>query len=130
MCAATDCRRCSITNSNSISNGSQPSAAPTRRSLHLPTRFRRATSAATTNATAGWASSSRRGPVLIERGRFRPVTHVNHRDEKTGRLETVDTMQVPEALGHLYAHLVGHRCIVQLTDYNAKYLNIYSLDVL
>jgi len=33
-------------------------------------------------------------------------------------------------LRHLYAHLVGRRCIVQLTDYNAKYLNIYSPDVL
>jgi hypothetical protein len=51
-------------------------------------------------------------------------------DAKTGKLETVDTMQVPEALRHLYAHLVGRRSIVQLNDFNKKYLSIFSPDVL
>ena len=53
-----------------------------------------------------------------------------HMEPVTGKLETVATMQVPEALRHLYAHLVGRRSIVQLTDFNEKYLSIYSPDVL
>ena len=53
-----------------------------------------------------------------------------HMEPATGRLETVDTMQVPENLQHLYAHLVGRSSIVQLTDFNEKYLSIYSPDVL
>lgn len=51
-------------------------------------------------------------------------------DAKTGKLETVETMQVPEALRHLYAHLVGRRSIVQLNDFNKQYLSIFSPDVL
>ncbi len=53
-----------------------------------------------------------------------------HMEPVTGKLETVATMQVPEALRHLYAHLVGRRSIVQLTEFNEKYLSIYSPDVL
>jgi hypothetical protein len=53
-----------------------------------------------------------------------------HMDAKSGKLDTVETMQGPEALRHLYAHLVGRRSIVQLTDFNQKYLSIYSPDVL
>jgi hypothetical protein len=53
-----------------------------------------------------------------------------HMAPVTGKLETVETMQMPEALQHLYAHLVGRRAIVQLTDFNAKFLSIYSPDVL
>ena len=53
-----------------------------------------------------------------------------HVEPGTGKLETVATMPVPESLQHLYAHLVGRRSIVQLTDFNEKYLNIYSPDVL
>jgi hypothetical protein len=53
-----------------------------------------------------------------------------HMDAATGKLATVDTMQVPEGLRHLYAHLVGRRSIVQLTDFNRKFLSIYSPDVL
>jgi hypothetical protein len=48
----------------------------------------------------------------------------------TGELVTVETMKVPESLQHLYAHLVGRRCIVQLTDFNQQFLSIYSPDVL
>jgi len=53
-----------------------------------------------------------------------------HMDAKSGKLDTVETMRVPEALRHLYAHLVGRRSIVQLADFNQKYLSIYSPDVL
>jgi hypothetical protein len=53
-----------------------------------------------------------------------------HMDGRTGALDTVETMQVPEPLRHLYAHLVGRRSIVQLNDFNQKYLSIYSPDVL
>jgi len=52
------------------------------------------------------------------------------RNEKTGELDRVETMQVPEALRHLHAHLVGRRAIVQLMDFNQQYLSIYSPDVL
>jgi hypothetical protein len=53
-----------------------------------------------------------------------------HLNQATGQLVTVETLQVPEPLQHLYAHLVGRRCIVQLTDFNAQLLGIYSPDVL
>ena len=51
-------------------------------------------------------------------------------DHATGKLVTVETMKVPESLQHLYAHLVGRRCIVQLTDFNQRFLSIHSPDVL
>ena len=51
-------------------------------------------------------------------------------DHATGKLVTVETMKVPDSLQHLYAHLVGRRCIVQLTDFNQQFLSIYSPDVL
>ena len=53
-----------------------------------------------------------------------------HIDPTTGNLITVDTLKVAESLRHLYAHLVNRRSIVQLTDFNRAFLNIYSPDVL
>jgi hypothetical protein len=53
-----------------------------------------------------------------------------HMDVKSGTLDTIETMHVPEPLQHLHAHLVGRRSIVQLNDFNQKYLSIYSPDVL
>jgi hypothetical protein len=53
-----------------------------------------------------------------------------HMDGKTGAIQTIETMQVPEPLRHLHAHLVGRRSIVQLNDFNQQYLSIYSPDVL
>jgi hypothetical protein len=53
-----------------------------------------------------------------------------HMDRATGKLVTVETMQVPEPLQHLYSHLVGRRCIVPLTDFDERLLGIYSPDVL
>jgi hypothetical protein len=53
-----------------------------------------------------------------------------HMDAASGELVTVDTLKVTESLQHLYSHLVGRRCIVQLTDFNKKFLSIYSPDVL
>jgi hypothetical protein len=53
-----------------------------------------------------------------------------HMDVKSGTLDTIETMHVPEPLRHLHAHLVGRRSIVQLNDFNQKYLSIYSPDVL
>ncbi len=53
-----------------------------------------------------------------------------HVDPATGGLVTVDTLQIAETLRHLYAHLVGQRSIVQLTDFNREFLRIHSPDVL
>jgi hypothetical protein len=53
-----------------------------------------------------------------------------HIDPATGQLVTVDTLQVAEPLRHLYSHLVGRGCIVQLNDFNKDFLSIYSPNVL
>ncbi len=51
--------------------------------------------------------------------------HVGH----NGELVTVDSLRVAESLRHLYAHLVGQRSIVQLSDFNREFLQIHSPDV-
>ncbi|HVU28249.1 MAG TPA: TonB-dependent receptor, partial [Verrucomicrobiae bacterium] len=51
-------------------------------------------------------------------------------DKKTGALTTVENMEVAPHLRHLYAHLVENQLIVDIKNYDAETLNIYSGDVL
>ena len=51
-------------------------------------------------------------------------------DKKTGRLTTVENMEVAPNLRHLYAHLVENKFIENITNYNADALKIYSGEVL
>ncbi len=51
-------------------------------------------------------------------------------DQKTGKLVTVNDVDVGDSLRQLYGYLLSRRCIVQLQDANQTYLSIYSPDVL
>jgi len=51
-------------------------------------------------------------------------------DQKSGKLVTVNDVDVGESLRQLYGYLLSRRCIVQLQDANHTYLSIYSPDVL
>jgi hypothetical protein len=51
-------------------------------------------------------------------------------DKKTGRLFTVENLDVAPHLRHLYAHLVENKFIDNITNYNADALKIYSGEVL
>jgi hypothetical protein len=51
-------------------------------------------------------------------------------DKKSGRLITVENMEVAPHLRHLYAHLVENKFIENITSYNAAALKIYSGEVL
>jgi hypothetical protein len=51
-------------------------------------------------------------------------------DLKTGKITTVENLDVAPRLRHLYAHLVENRFVENIRDYNAAYLPIYSRDVL
>jgi hypothetical protein len=51
-------------------------------------------------------------------------------DQKTGKLVTVNDVDVGASLRQLYGYLLSRRCIVQLEDANHTYLSIYSPDVL
>ncbi len=51
-------------------------------------------------------------------------------DQSTKELITLDKLQVEPSLRQLFGYLVDRRCIVQLTEFNHTYLNIYSPDVL
>jgi hypothetical protein len=51
-------------------------------------------------------------------------------DQKTGKLVTVNDVDVGVSLRQLYGYLLSRRCIVQLEDANHTYLSIYSPDVL
>ena len=51
-------------------------------------------------------------------------------DQKTRELVTIDKLELDASLKHLFGYLVERRCIVQLTNINHAYLNIYSPDVL
>jgi len=50
-------------------------------------------------------------------------------DRKTGKLTTVENMDVAPHLRHLYAHLVENRFVENIRNYNPDYLTIYSRDV-
>jgi hypothetical protein len=52
------------------------------------------------------------------------------RDKKTGKLTTVGNLEVAPNLRHLYAHLVENQFIVDIQNYNAGALKIYSGEVL
>jgi hypothetical protein len=51
-------------------------------------------------------------------------------DKKTGQLTTVQNLDVAPHLKHLYAHLVQNQFIVDITNFNAEALRIYSGEVL
>ena len=51
-------------------------------------------------------------------------------DRKTGKLITVENMEVAPHLRHLYTHLVENRFVENIRNYNPDYLSIYSRDVL
>jgi hypothetical protein len=51
-------------------------------------------------------------------------------DKKTGRLFTVENLDVAPHLRHLYQHLVDNKFIVDIARYNAGALKIYSGEVL
>jgi hypothetical protein len=51
-------------------------------------------------------------------------------DQKSGKLVTVNDVDVGDSLKQLYGYLLSRRCIVQLEDANQTYLSIYSPDVL
>ena len=51
-------------------------------------------------------------------------------DRQTGKLITVENMEVAPHLRHLYAHLVENRFVENIRNYNPDYLKIYSGDVL
>jgi hypothetical protein len=51
-------------------------------------------------------------------------------DKKTGKLFTVENLDVAPNLRHLYQHLVDNKFIVDITGYNADALKIYSGEVL
>ena len=51
-------------------------------------------------------------------------------DKKTGKLTTVQNLEVAPNLRHLYAHLVENRFVADIPNYNPDLLRIYSGDVL
>ena len=51
-------------------------------------------------------------------------------DRKTGKLTTIENLEVAPNLRHLYAHLVDNKFIENITGYNAAALKIYSGEVL
>ncbi|MCB1742392.1 MAG: TonB-dependent receptor [Gammaproteobacteria bacterium] len=48
----------------------------------------------------------------------------------SGELVTIDTLEVPSALHHLFAHLRERGCLVPLEQYRAEHMHIFSPDVL
>ncbi len=50
--------------------------------------------------------------------------------DRSGKLTTVDNLEVAPHLRHLYAHLVENRLVEDIRGYNPDYLPIYSGDVL
>ncbi len=51
-------------------------------------------------------------------------------DRKTGKLTTVENLEVPPHLRHLYAHLLENKFIEGITNYNPDALKVYSGEVL
>lgn len=53
-----------------------------------------------------------------------------YRDPATGQLITVDNLEIPDRLRHLYQHLRDNGYITQLERFNESYLDIFSPEVL
>jgi phosphopantetheine adenylyltransferase len=51
-------------------------------------------------------------------------------DKKTGKLTTVENLEVEPNLRHLYAHLLENKFIENVTTFNPDALKVYSSDVL
>jgi hypothetical protein len=51
-------------------------------------------------------------------------------DKKTGKLTTVENLEVAPHQRHLYAHLVENKFIENITGYNAGMLKVYSGELL
>jgi hypothetical protein len=52
------------------------------------------------------------------------------REKTTGRIFTLETLDLAPNLRHLFAHLVENGCIEAIRNYNPDYLATYSQDVL
>jgi hypothetical protein len=52
------------------------------------------------------------------------------RDHVTGQLKTVENVEIPGSLQHLFRHLVGRNRIKQLDNFDESVLHIFSRDVL
>ena len=52
------------------------------------------------------------------------------REKATGRVFTLETLDIAPNLRHLFAHLVENGCIEAIRKYNPDYLGTYSQDVL
>ena len=50
--------------------------------------------------------------------------------DRTGKLTTVENLEVPPHLKHLYEHLVDNKYLENIRNYNPDYLSVYSGDVL
>ncbi|MBC8094916.1 MAG: TonB-dependent receptor [Akkermansiaceae bacterium] len=50
--------------------------------------------------------------------------------DRSGKLWTVENLEVPPHLRHLYAHLVENRLVESIRNYHPEYLPVYSGDVL
>jgi len=51
-------------------------------------------------------------------------------DKKTGKLTTVENLEVPPSLRHLFTHLLENKFIENITKFNPDALKIYSSEVL
>jgi hypothetical protein len=51
-------------------------------------------------------------------------------DKKTGRLTTMESLEVEPNLRHLYAHLIENKFIENLDNYDPEVLKIYSTEIL
>ena len=51
-------------------------------------------------------------------------------DKKTGKLTTAENLEVPQHLRHLYGHLLENKFVVNINNFNADALKIYSGEVL
>ena len=51
-------------------------------------------------------------------------------DKKTGKLFTVENLEVAPNLRHLYSHLVENNFVADIPNYNPDALKVYSSDVL
>jgi hypothetical protein len=52
------------------------------------------------------------------------------RDHVTGQIKTVENVEIPGSLQHLFRHLVGRNRIKQLDNFDESVLHIFSRDVL
>lgn len=52
------------------------------------------------------------------------------KNESTGKIESLDDLQLENSLRHLFDYLKGRQCIIALEDISQEFLGIHSPDVL